>query len=280
LSQIYSRRRSDYPAYLKIICLDVKKISRRQVWKTMLEGRFRRRILEEACRKNSRIILAFDEHDGGDTVLGKLRWVSEHLGEHLAGIKIGYPTLLSTGLSEIKKILDRFSGGNVFIADAKVADISYTNSLIARLLYEAGFDAVIAHGFIGYEGGLEGVFQEAERLGKGVIIVASMSHAGSGEFIDPGVERITALALKHGADGVIAPATRPQMVGRVRAIAGKSLLILAPGVGAQGAPYGAGLSAGADFEIIGRSITGSPNPVEKALEVKREHGRILGQAAC
>ncbi|MGC8831742.1 MAG: orotidine-5'-phosphate decarboxylase [Thermoproteota archaeon] len=246
----------------------------------MLESRFRRRILEKAFDKKSRIILAFDEHGECSDVLGKLGQVCETLRGHLAGIKIGIPAMLSTGLPSLKKIVERFSEEYVFIADVKMADISHTNSVTAKLLYETGFDAVISHGFIGYEEGLEGLFQEAERHGGGVVIVVSMSHTGSRKFIDPSLEKLVKLALTHGADGVVAPATRIRVVRKVRKMAGDRLLILTPGVGVQGAPYGAGLSAGADFEIIGRSIMGSPNPVEKALEVRREHDRILAHRAC
>jgi len=245
-----------------------------------LESLFKRRILENAFFKKSRIVLAFDEYGDSDTVLNRLHQFCEQLGEHLAGVKIGYPTILSTGLPLLKKLLSKFSGENVFIADVKVADISFTNSLIARILYETGFDAIIAHGFIGYEGGLEGVFKEAEKLNRGVVIVVSMSHAGSTEFIDPHVEKLVQTALEHGADGAVAPATRTRVVRRVREIAGNGLLIFTPGVGMQGAPYGAGLSAGADFEIIGRSITGSQDPLETVLEVKKEHDRILAGGAC
>ncbi|MBO3799649.1 MAG: orotidine-5'-phosphate decarboxylase [Candidatus Brockarchaeota archaeon] len=246
----------------------------------MLESLFKRRILDNAFYRKSRIVLAFDEYGDSDAVLNRLHQFCEQLGEHLAGIKIGYPTILSTGLPQLKKPLSKFSGENVFIADVKMADISFTNSLIARLLYETGFDAVIAHGFIGYEGGLEGVFKEAEKLKRGVVIVVSMSHVGSVEFIDPCVEKLVQTALKHGADGAVAPATRIRVVKRVREIAGSRLLIFTPGVGAQGAPYGAGLLAGADFEIIGRSITGSQNPLDTVLEVKREHDRVLAGGAC
>lgn len=246
----------------------------------MLESPFRRRIVEKAFERNSRIILAFDKYGDGGEVAGELSRFCGLLTEHLAAVKIGWPTILSTGLKGLQGLVEDFREEHVFICDAKMADISYTNSLTARLLYEAGFDAIIAHGFIGYEDGLEGLFQEAKRFGGGVMIVVSMSHVGSREFIDSNAERLTQLALEHGADGVVAPATRTMIVEKVRRIAGESLLILTPGVGVQGAPYGTGLSSGADFEIIGRSIVSSPNPVEKALEVKKEHGKILTKRAC
>ncbi|MCS7138714.1 MAG: orotidine-5'-phosphate decarboxylase [Crenarchaeota archaeon] len=246
----------------------------------MFESMFRRRILDNSLGKKSRIVLAFDEYGESNSVLERLNWVCEHLGEHLACIKIGYPTILSTGLSELRKIIFRFRDENLFMADVKMADVAHTNSLIARILYETGFDAVISHGFIGYKGGLEGVFKEAKELNRGVVIVVSMSHIGSTEFIDPNMEKLVQIALKHHADGAVAPATRTQVVKRVREIVGNKLLIFTPGVGAQGADYGSGISAGADFEIIGRSIMCSSNPVEAVLEVKKKHDRILSCRAC
>ncbi|MCX8183693.1 MAG: orotidine-5'-phosphate decarboxylase, partial [Crenarchaeota archaeon] len=224
----------------------------------MLESGFRRRILEKAFEKQSRVVLAFDEHNGEEAV-NRLSTLCESLREHVVGIKIGLPTMLSTGLKSLSRLVKRFNEDYVFISDVKMADVSHVNSLTSRLLYEAGFDAVISHGFIGYEGGLDGLFNEAKRFSKGVIIVVSMSHTGSIDFIDPVADMLVQTALKHGADGVVAPATRLRIVEEARKKAGSSLLILTPGVGAQGAPYGAGLSAGADFEIIGRSITGSLN---------------------
>ncbi|MEM2998761.1 MAG: orotidine 5'-phosphate decarboxylase / HUMPS family protein, partial [Thermoproteota archaeon] len=170
----------------------------------MLESGFRRRILEKAFEKESRIVLAFDEHNGEEAV-SRLSALCESLGEHVVGIKIGLPTMLSTGLNSLSRLVKRFKEDYVFISDVKMADVSHVNSLTSRLLYEAGFDAVISHGFIGYEGGLEGLFNEAKRLSKGVIIVVSMSHAGSRDFIDPVVDKLVQTALKHGADGVVAP---------------------------------------------------------------------------
>jgi orotidine-5'-phosphate decarboxylase len=72
-------------------------------------------------------------------------------------------------------------------------------------------------------------------------------------------------------DGFVLPATYPQLIARARK-AYPSALIFSPGVGTQGAPFGSAISAGADFEIIGRSITQAPSPTDEAkriLEVMR-----------
>ena len=41
-------------------------------------------------------------------------------------------------------------------------------------------------------------------------------------------------------------------------------LIISCGVGYQGTPYGSAVKAGADFEIIGRAIYNSENPLNEA----------------
>ena len=68
---------------------------------------------------------------------------------------------------------------------------------------------------------------------------------------------------------MIAPATRPESIARIRRIVG-DLLILTPGVGAQGGSVSDAISMGADHVIVGRSIYGSPMPREAAVKLARE----------
>jgi len=63
-----------------------------------------------------------------------------------------------------------------------------------------------------------------------------------------------------GADGVVAPATRPDRIRLIRSIVG-SRIIISPGVGIQGGSPRDAWDAGADYLIIGRSVTSSENPV-------------------
>jgi orotidine-5'-phosphate decarboxylase len=72
--------------------------------------------------------------------------VAESCAPFIDAVKVGYPLVLSTGLS----IVDDLSGlGLPLIADFKVADIPNTNRLISEAVFSAGFDAIIAHGFGG-----------------------------------------------------------------------------------------------------------------------------------
>ena len=70
--------------------------------------------------------------------------------------------------------------------------------------------------------------------GGACFVVAEMSHPGATEFFQGGIaERIARLAMECGADGIIAPATRPDRVNVLRQIVGNRK-ILSPGIGAQG----------------------------------------------
>jgi orotidine-5'-phosphate decarboxylase len=86
-----------------------------------------------------------------------------------------------------------------------------------------------------------------------------MSHPGATEFFFGGTsEKIAHLAIECGADGIIAPATRPERVKVLRGIVGNRK-ILSPGVGAQGGDVGKIVKL-VDGIIIGRAIYESDNP--------------------
>ncbi len=190
---------------------------------------------------------------------------------HLAGVKINYPLVLALGLDLTSKLLREVD--LPAIGDFKVADIDNTCSWIGRHAYASGFDALIAHAFVGYEGGLDGLFEQAEKFNKGVILVINMSHPGSGEFITPRAEDLAHFAVDRGADGVIAPATRPEEVEIARKWVGEELLMLTPGIGAQGGEPGDAIGAGADLEIVGRAIYQADDPAASAGELKEKMNR-------
>jgi orotidine-5'-phosphate decarboxylase len=73
---------------------------------------------------------------------------------------------------------------------------------------------------------------------------------------------------------VIAPATRPGRISEIRKIVGQ-LLILAPGVGAQGGSAADAIRAGADYVIVGRSIYASPDPAKAARGISEEVRSVL-----
>jgi len=179
-------------------------------------------------------------------------------------IKIGYPLVLSEGLSIAHDLLPL---DLPLIADFKVADIPNTNELICTQALRAGFSAVIAHAFPGGDS-LSACVRVAHANGGACYAVAEMSHPGGEEFFHAGIaERLAALAVQCGADGIIAPATRPERVRQLREIVG-SLEILSPGVGAQGGDPGE-IKDLVDGIIVGRSIYGAKDPAGAAEEFAR-----------
>lgn len=190
--------------------------------------------------------------------------IAKSCAPYIDAIKVGYPLVLATGLSIVRDLADL---GLPLIADFKVADIPNTNRLICEAVFSAGFDAVIAHGFVGPDAARTCV-EVAHSHGGAAYIVAEMSHPGATEFFHGGVaERIAELAVAVRADGIIAPATRPERIVRLREIIGKKT-IYSPGVGAQGGDPDAVARLG-DGIIVGRSIYAAEDPAAEAERLSR-----------
>ncbi|ASJ07891.1 orotidine 5'-phosphate decarboxylase [Thermococcus siculi] len=205
----------------------------------------------------SRLILALDVYERERALE-----IAECTAEYLWAIKINWPLIIGSGLkiiTELKQVT-----GLPIIADVKLADIPNTNRLIARKVFEAGADYIIAHGFVGRDS-VEAVMELGE-----TIIVVEMSHPGAKEFIQPVTEGLIELANELESFGVIAPATRPERVEYIRSKLKPGIRVITPGVGAQGGKAEEVIRAGADYIIVGRSIYGSENPRESARRIFEE----------
>jgi len=186
--------------------------------------------------------------------------------EYVYGYKIGLPLLLAGGPASFRYVRS-LARDKFVVADLKLADIGDVMALSIDYLDELGIDGVIAHVFTGYEDALDKLSERARERGLRLILVVSMSHRGSREFIDPYLNNYLSIVKKIGAWGVVAPATRPEIIRLVRRELGGDVKILAPGIGVQGAPPGSALCAGADYEIIGRLVTRAQDPGKIIIEV-------------
>ncbi len=209
-------------------------------------------------RRENGIVLALDLEDKGRALS-----IAEEVIDHVDAFKLGYPLILSTGIGiigEMKKY------GKPVIADLKVADIPVISSKICELAGDS--DYVIVHGFVG-----EDVVTECSKVAR-IFVVAEMSHPGATEYLGGVSNELAEMATKY-AEGIIAPATRPERIREMRSIVG-DLLILSPGVKAQGANVGDAIKAGADYEIIGRGISEAPDPKGVAEGYSRTIKAIIG----
>jgi orotidine-5'-phosphate decarboxylase len=206
--------------------------------------------------RNTGVILALDV-DTREKALS----VCEAVRGHVDAIKVGYPLILKTGLD----IIGELNFGKPIIADFKVADIPVVSRTICDAARAKGAGYVIIHGFVG-----EDVLEECSEGGP-VFVVTEMSHPGATSFMAPAAEDIAAMAKKY-AFGIVAPATRPERIRKLRGIVGPDMVIISPGVAAQGGHPGDAIGAGADFEIIGRGIYEADDPGEAAREYAEKIG--------
>jgi len=238
---------------------------------------------QSAKRTNSNIILALDlPTDKPSRILSKSLKVLETVHPYLCAIKLNRQAVLPLGLFDgVQKIVGRAHDFELpAIMDCKINDVGHTNRAIAEYYFEAGFDAVIANPFVGWEEGLQPVFEVAEKMQRGVIVLVYMSHKaapeGYGQAVsDPKTGRLVSQyavfaekALRWNADGAVVGATYPQKIREIHAILKDRVPIYSPGVGAQGGNMEAAMKAGTRYLIVGRTITLAEQPEKAAKRVR------------
>ena len=246
---------------------------------------FKAKIEETAKCKNTRIVLAldfpFETLENHSKILTKAQNVLEAVHPYICAVKINHHLVLPLGTFDgVKKLVDKIhSKGLMAIMDSKVNDIGNTNRVIGDYYFAAGFDAIIANPFVGWEEGLKPLFEVSEKQGRGVILLVYMSHKGALEgygqtIIDSktGEKTLQYLAfaknsLKWHADGVVVGATVPEKIAEIKIILGEKVPIYSPGVGAQGGAAEIALKSGASYLIIGREITDSHDPAQAARKL-------------
>jgi orotidine-5'-phosphate decarboxylase len=243
---------------------------------------FRVKMEETARNKRSNIVLALDfpveKIENRGNLFAKADHILEVVHPHICAVKVNHHLVLPLGTFDgveklLKKARDR---GLMTIMDCKANDIGSTNHVIAEYYYAAGFDALIANPFIGWEEGLKPIFEVARRLQRGVILLTYMSHKGASEGYGQTIydaetdEKVLQYisfakkALEWDADGVVVGATYPEKIREVHEILREKVPIYSPGIGVQGGKIEAALNAGARYLIVGREITLSENPAETA----------------
>ena len=166
------------------------------------------------------------------------------------------------------------------ICDAKRADIGNTSAAYAKSIFdELGFDAVTLNPYLGRDA-LQPFLDYED---KACIILCRTSNPGSAEIQDLLVadrplwqvvaEKASTEWNENGNCMLVASATNPDEIARIRSIVGE-MTLLVPGIGAQGGDIGAALRAGLNGELRGliinssRGIIFSRNPAEAAAALR------------
>ncbi|MFX0108892.1 MAG: orotidine 5'-phosphate decarboxylase [Candidatus Hodarchaeota archaeon] len=235
-------------------------------------------ISAEMAGKNPKEIIAEKDRVEKDVLR-----IIEATADNAVAFKINRQISLPLGLFDrIPRIVDAIHDqGLTAIMDCKINDIGNTNAHIARHYYDAGFDAVIVNPFVGWEGGLDSVFDIARKEQRGVITLCYMSHPAAEEGYgleialdkknrEPIYISFAKRAIKWGADGVIVGATHLDKIREIRRIVGSDIPIISPGVGAQGGSAKDAIDAGASYVIVSRSIVNADDPAAIAASIAAE----------
>ena len=231
-----------------------------------------------AKKKKSNIVLALDfpfiESDSQENLFHKAQTIIDEVHPFVCAVKINHHLVLPLGTFQgVKKLIELIHEKDLpTIMDCKANDIGSTNKVIAKYYYSAGFDALIANPFVGWDEGLKPIFEVAKKMQRGIILLVYMSHKGAKEgygqlvYDEEKESKIAQYvsfarkALKWGADGAVVGATVPEKIKEIRKILGEEIPIYSPGIGIQGGKAISASNAGASYLIVGRSITLAKNP--------------------
>lgn len=234
-------------------------------------------------RKNkSCIIWAYDPTLDKADVFTVGKEIIDDIASMITGVKLNHQIAQPYGVksSELQSFIKYVHTFDLpVIMDEKINDIGYTNYSIASNYYSIGFDAIICNPFVGWDEGLDQVFQSAEKFNTDVILLVYMSHKGAqfgfGRKVEtknglmPFYQLFATCVNEWNAVGGIVGATQPVIIKEVRKIFSPEKLIISPGIGAQGGDIKEDRKAGMDFGIVGRSITENPNRKNTLLDFNK-----------
>lgn len=191
-------------------------------------------------------------HEEPDAVLRFNEAIFEATKDLVQCYKLNIAFYESMGVEGIRSMIDtvRLIRPTVpVIVDAKRSDIGNTARAYAKAIFEVyGFDATTVSPYLGYDS----IQPFLEFEDRGTIVLCRTSNPSAGEFQDWGGEEplYESVARKvvewntRGNCGVVVGATFPDELRGIRTIVGDEILILVPGVGAQGADIGAATARG------------------------------------
>lgn len=222
-----------------------------------------------------RLIVAIDHPDDASA-----NAVLEQLSGRVDRVKIGSTLFLSAGPQIVRRWVDE--GWRVFV-DLKCHDIPYQVGRAVGVLADLGADLVTIH----TSGGREMMAAAAEAVRGsqtrvlGVTVLTSLDQESLDEVV-PGanpadlVIRRARLAVEAGLHGVVAS---PLELARLRSTVPHDFQIVTPGIRPTGSDRGDqkrtatprdAIAAGATCLVVGRPITGSPDPGAAAQAVLAE----------
>ncbi len=206
---------------------------------------------------------------------------------HVSTVKVGLELYLRYGPGVVASVRGA-SGVRVFL-DLKLHDIPATVAGAARAVARLRPDVLTVHAAGGVAMVRAAVEAAPDTVIAAVTVLTSLSPAdldatGLAGPVPDAVRRLAVLGVSAGARALVCS---PREVAAVRAEVGPGITLITPGVRPAGAathdqartatPEEA-LGAGADLLVIGRPITGAPDPGAAAAAIAAPLRRLLSAA--
>jgi len=222
---------------------------------------------------------------------GRAMELVNKLAGNVGLFKVGLELFYAEGAGMIRDITA--TGTKVFL-DLKLHDIPNTVGRAARVLARYGAAIINVHAAGGRDmmrAARESAAEEAQKHGLPVPMVVAVTvltsieqNTFNNEMGLPGAikDRVRAWALlsrESGLDGVVCS---PKEIVLVREACGPDFKIITPGIRPTGAELGDqrrimtpsdAVHAGASYIVVGRPITGAPDPVAAAGVISEELGK-------
>jgi orotidine-5'-phosphate decarboxylase len=206
---------------------------------------------------------------------------------HVSTLKVGLELYLRYGPDAVASVRGA-RGAKVFL-DLKLHDIPATVGSAARGLWRVRPDLLTVHAAAGQAAVAAAVQALPDTKIVAVTVLTSLRSADLSEIgltgtVRDAVLRLAALAVRAGARGLVCS---PQEVAAVRAEVGPDITLVTPGVRLAGqashdqarvATPQEALSAGADLLVVGRPITGAPDPGAAAAALAADLRRFARAA--
>jgi orotidine-5'-phosphate decarboxylase len=232
-------------------------------------------MLAPRIEAKDRLIVALDLEsvDAAKRTVGQLEGAATFF-------KVGLVLQMAPGAEAF--IQDLIKSGNRVFLDYKYYDIAATMKKAVARVVDLGVSFLTIHGSSSViRGAVEGRGTSDLKLFT-VTVLTSMDKADIAElgYSEHSVEELVLFrarkALAAGCDGVIASGRE---TSAIKALSNDRLLVVVPGIRPDGSPEddqkrtvtpGEAITAGADYLVVGRPITGKPDPRPSAAAILEE----------
>lgn len=247
---------------------------------------------KQQCKNNilkisDRLIISIDASSKQEVIL-----LCKKINNNVTTLKLGLELIYSCGLDIINTVK---SFGYRIMLDAKLLDIPNTICGAISSISKLGVDKVTIHALGGNKmlaNAKQKLTEESSKLNiiTPLLFAVTILTSLDDEDLDilgfkngflPSVLNLASIAIKNNIDGIVCS---PNEIKPVREKLGRGFYIATPGIRLQeddkgdqkriSTPYNA-IKDGADFIIVGRSITSKENPEEAIKKIFIEMERAF-----